>query len=112
MNVTSKINDCIRQHNGSERDALNVTLAKVEAAESRVNSLLALVDELESRFGWVLVSNNPFPDRNGILVCWDGCMKYCAFYFNEFTVELPIGTTHYFLLPEPPEEQPGLKGIL
>ena len=50
---------------------------------------------------WVNVDEQPFPDKDGLIVCCDG-EKYIAFYFrSDWTVELPFGTKCWYLVPHP-----------
>ena len=48
MNVTNELDNFIAAHNGSVRDALNVALMRLVAAEERVHQLRAMLfDEIE-----------------------------------------------------------------
>lgn len=78
------------------------TQRRIDAVKYWVNKFSTLEEEnkqLNVALRWTSVNEQAFPSKNGIIVCYDG-QKYCAFYFNEFTVELPIGTTHYYQVPE------------
>ncbi len=54
---------------------------------------------------WVKTKVQPFPEKTGVLICWDG-QKYIAFFYHaDTTYTLPAGTTHWFLVPEPPTSE-------
>ena len=82
--------------------ALEAQLSKITLAIARITAENAnLTIELEDSTRWTPVSEYPFPDRDGVIVCWDE-QKLTAFYFStEWTTMLPYGTVKWFLVPNP-----------
>ena len=89
------------QHQASYiSDRLNQAEEEIKTARDALSSA-DLDPKEESMSNWVNVDEQPFPDKDGVVVCWDG-QEYIAFYFrSDWTVELPFGTKCWYLVPHP-----------